>query len=95
MDAPEWNKPNAPALYGIIPSFILLYHTENNELFTIKLILMFRLAGLAGSKADMRFRNSLNMAGVAREYAEWFQQKVIVKAVSLPVPQNLVMPRFM
>jgi hypothetical protein len=28
-------------LYGIIPSFILLYHTENNELFTIKLILLY------------------------------------------------------
>jgi hypothetical protein len=49
----------------------------------------FRLAGLAGSKEDRRFRNSLNMAEVARECAEWLQQKADVKAVSLPVPQNL------
>lgn len=49
----------------------------------------FRLAGLAGSKADRRFRNSLNMAKVARECAEWLKRKADVKAVSLPVPQNL------
>jgi hypothetical protein len=49
----------------------------------------FRLPGLAGSKADRRFRNSLNMAKVARECAEWLQQKADVKAVSRPVLQNL------
>jgi hypothetical protein len=49
----------------------------------------FRMAALAGSETDRRFRNSLNLAKVARECAEWLQQKADVKAVSLPVPQNL------
>ncbi|HOO45508.1 MAG TPA: SNF2-related protein, partial [Deltaproteobacteria bacterium] len=49
----------------------------------------FCMADLTGSEADRRFRNSLNLANLARECAEWLQQKADVKAVSLPVPQNL------
>jgi chaperonin cofactor prefoldin len=49
----------------------------------------FWLPGISGGNADRRFRNSLNLAKVARECAEWLQQKVEVRAVSLPVLQNL------
>ncbi len=49
----------------------------------------FRVAGLAGSAADRRSRNSLNLAEIARECARWLQQKAEVRAVSLPVFQNL------
>ena len=49
----------------------------------------FRMAGLAGSEADRRFRNSLNLAKIARECAQWLQQKAEIRAVSLPVFQNL------
>ena len=51
--------------------------------------LPFHIPGLAGDESDRRFRNSLNLTKVARECAEWLQQKAEVKAVSLPVPQNL------
>ncbi len=49
----------------------------------------FMVAGLTGSKADRRFRNSLNMAKLARDCSQWLQQKAEIKAVSLPVLQNL------
>ena len=49
----------------------------------------FRVAGLTGSKADRRFRNSLNMAKLARDCSQWLQQKAEIRAVSLPVLQNL------
>jgi len=49
----------------------------------------FRMAGLAGGSADRRFRNSLNLTKIARECAQWLQQKAEIKAVSLPVFQNL------
>jgi SNF2 family DNA or RNA helicase len=49
----------------------------------------FHLSGLAGSRMDRRFRNSLKMAEIARECAEWLREKVDVKTVSLPVPLNL------
>jgi len=49
----------------------------------------FRMAGLAGSKADRRFRNSLNLREIARECAQWLRQKAEIRAVSLPVFQNL------
>jgi len=49
----------------------------------------FHLSGLAGSETDRRFHNALNVAEVARECVEWLQKKADVKAVSLPVPQNL------
>lgn len=49
----------------------------------------FRMAGLTGGEADRRFRNSLNMAKLARDCSRWLQQKAEIKAVSLPVLQNL------
>jgi len=49
----------------------------------------FRVAGLTGSEADRRFRNSLNMAELARDCSRWLQQKAEIRAVSLPVLQNL------
>lgn len=49
----------------------------------------FRVAGLTGSEADRRFRNSLNMAELARDCSQWLQQKAEIRAVSLPVLQNL------
>jgi superfamily II DNA or RNA helicase len=49
----------------------------------------FCLPGLAGANADRRFRNSLNLTKVARECEEWLQQKADIKAISLPVFQNL------
>ncbi len=49
----------------------------------------FRVEDITGSEADRRFRNSLNLTEVARECAGWLQQKAEIRAVSLPVPQNL------
>ena len=49
----------------------------------------FQMNGLAGSQADRRFRNSLNLAEIARDCVLWMQKKVEVRAVSLPVHQNL------
>jgi len=49
----------------------------------------FRVAGLTGGDADRCFRNSLNMAKLARDCSQWLQQKAEIKAVSLPVLQNL------
>jgi SNF2 family DNA or RNA helicase len=44
---------------------------------------------LRGSKEDRHFRNTLNLSATARECALWFQDKAEVKAVKLPVLQNL------
>ena len=49
----------------------------------------FRVAGLTGSEADRRFRNTLNMTKLARECSQWLQEKSEIRAVSLPVFQNL------
>ena len=49
----------------------------------------FRVAGLTGSKADRCFRNSLSMVELARDCSQWLQQKAEIRAVSLPVLQNL------
>jgi len=49
----------------------------------------FRVAGLTGSKADRRFRNSLNIVEIARECSRWIEQKAEIRLVSLPVLQNL------
>ncbi len=49
----------------------------------------FRVPGLTGSEADRRFRNSLNLTEIARECAGWLEQKADIRAVSLPVFQNL------
>ena len=50
----------------------------------------FRIDGLTGDDADRRFRNSLNQSQIARECSEWLRQKAEIRAVSLPVPQNLI-----
>lgn len=49
----------------------------------------FRVPGLAGSDADRRFRNALDLASIAREFAQWLDQKAEVRSVSSPVPWNL------
>ncbi len=49
----------------------------------------FRVAGLTGSEADRRFRNSLDMVKLARDCSRWLQQKAEIRTVSLPVLQNL------
>lgn len=49
----------------------------------------FYLDSLAGESADRRFRNTLNLPLVARECARWLQQHATIKALSVPVPQNL------
>ncbi len=49
----------------------------------------FRVKGLTGSEADRRFRNTLNMTALARGCSQWLQQKSEIRAVSLPVLQNL------
>ena len=48
-----------------------------------------QMASVTGDKGDRRFRNSLNLTQIARECAEWLKQKADIKAVSLPVFQNL------
>ena len=52
--------------------------------------LPFRIDGLAGCDTDRRFRNELNLTEVARECAQWLEKKSEVRAVSLPVAQNLI-----
>jgi len=49
----------------------------------------FRVEGLTGSEADRRFRNSLNLVEIARDCSQWLQNKAEIRAVSLPVLQNL------
>jgi len=48
-----------------------------------------KLAGLTGDESDRRSRNSLNIIQVARECADWLEQKADIREVSLPVFQNL------
>ena len=61
----------------------------NDTMIALETDTPFRIAGLTGSEADRRFRNSLNLAEIARECAQWLQQKAEIKSVSLPVYQNL------
>ncbi len=49
----------------------------------------FQVANLVGDEGDRRFRNSLNLTEIARECAEWLEQNADIRAVSLPVFQNL------
>ena len=49
----------------------------------------FMMPSLAGSDADRRFRNSLNLVETARECAQWLQKKAEIRTVALPVLQNL------
>jgi len=49
----------------------------------------FRVGALAGTELDRRFRNSMNLAKVARECADWLNRKAEIRAVATPVPQNL------
>ena len=50
----------------------------------------FRIEGLVGCDADRCFRNELNMTEVARECAHWLEEKAEIRAISLPVAQNLI-----
>ncbi len=50
---------------------------------------LLQVEGLAGDEGDRRFRNSLNLTEIARECAGWLEQKADIRAVSLPVFQNL------
>lgn len=47
------------------------------------------IRGLTGSEVDRRFRNTLNLTQIARECAEWLSRKAEIKAVAIPIPQNL------
>lgn len=47
------------------------------------------IPALAGTEADRRFRNTLNLTQIARECALWLGQKAEVRGITLPVPQNL------
>ncbi len=49
----------------------------------------FCMPGLAGSEMDRQFRNSLTLAKIARECAQWIENKTEIKAVTSPIPQNL------
>lgn len=49
----------------------------------------FIVEGLSGDEGDRAFRNSLNLTKIARECAEWLERKSEIRAVSLPVFQNL------
>lgn len=49
----------------------------------------FHLEQLIGTSADRHFRNTLNIPQIARECAAWLEEKADIRAVSLPVPQNL------
>ena len=49
----------------------------------------FRLLDPSGGEQDRQFRNALNVSRVARECAEWLEQKTEIKTVTSPVPQNL------
>ena len=48
-----------------------------------------QMEGLTGDEGDRSFRNSLNIAKVARECARWLEKKADIRTVSLPVFQNL------
>ena len=50
----------------------------------------FRIENLAGTSADRCFRNTLNLTQIARECADWIEKKAEIKAVSLPVSQNVI-----
>lgn len=52
--------------------------------------LEFRVSALAGSAADRRLRNGLDLARIARECAQWLDQKAEVRAATSPIPQNLI-----
>ena len=56
------------------------YGRENGE---------FTVPGLSGGQAERQFRNRLNMASVAKGCFEWLNAKADIRAVNLPVPQNL------
>jgi hypothetical protein len=50
----------------------------------------FCMTGLEGDDAERRFRNKLDIAKIAGECADWISKKAEVKAVSIPMAQNLV-----
>jgi len=45
--------------------------------------------GLTGNEADRRLRNTLNLPYVARQCAQWLENKAQIKKSSSPVPQSL------
>ncbi len=46
-------------------------------------------AEITGGDGDRRFRNTLNLTQIARECAQWLARKADIRAVTLPVYQNL------
>ena len=69
--------------------FLRLLIPSNNTPVASENVKPFRVAGLTGSEADRRFRNTLNMTELARECSQWLQEKSEIRAGSLPVLQNL------
>ena len=49
----------------------------------------FQMEGLTGDNEDRAFRNTLNLTKIARECTQWLERKAEIRAVSLPVFQNL------
>jgi superfamily II DNA or RNA helicase len=88
------------SLFSIYGYSVLKKQLENTDLLRLLIpsndtpnasgnIKPFRVAGLTGNEADRRFRNSLNIVETARECSRWLEQKSEIRAVSLPVLQNL------
>jgi hypothetical protein len=72
-----------------IDSLRLLIPANNSGLILSNDKQPLEIASIAGDYGDRRFRNTLNLTQVARECSEWLKQKANIKAIALPVPQNL------
>jgi len=48
-----------------------------------------QIPGLTGCAVDRCFRNTLNLTKIARECAQWLEQKAEIKRILSPVSQNL------
>jgi superfamily II DNA or RNA helicase len=88
----------AEARLSIVSSMFSIYgyavlKKELKQIDALRLLIPQNDAGvdksLIGDEGDRRFRNSLNMVKVARECAGWLDKKADIRAVSLPVFQNL------
>jgi len=69
------------ALRLLIPSSDGRYTTGGEDELPLK--------DLAGGELGRRFRNSLNLTEIARECAQWLEEKAEIRTVALPVAQNL------
>jgi len=49
----------------------------------------FRARNLVGTQNERRFRNTLNLTQVARDCAQWLEEKAEIKAIPAPIFHNL------